>query len=120
MGSDSRKYTDSHKSFWNHVVPQISTDSPPKLPALPLFTNVMLRFFYFPSVLFLPAHPDSRLLPVLPIGASPAAGPGSPPAATAPGSAPAAAPGSSPDAAPGSPLAAAPGSPPWRARVAAP
>jgi hypothetical protein len=54
MESDSLKFTDSCKSFWNHVVPQISTDSPPKLPALPLFTNVTLRFFFPERPLFLP------------------------------------------------------------------
>jgi hypothetical protein len=66
MGSDSRKFIDSHKSFWNHVVPQISTDSPPKLPALPLFTNVTLRF-YFPSVVSFqrvdPSSPSEEPLP---------------------------------------------------------
>jgi hypothetical protein len=67
MRSDFRKFTDSRKSFWNHVVPQISTDSPPKLPALPLFTNITLRF-YLPRALFPSSQPARasrrrRLLP---------------------------------------------------------
>jgi hypothetical protein len=121
MGSDSLKFTDSRKSFWNHVVPQISTDSPPKLPALPLFTNVTLRFF-FPDVLFSfqrvptpPLRPHRSTSKRPGSASSPSSSvsfsfPGSPPAAAAPGSAP--------TAAPGSPPPAAPGSPPWRARVA--
>jgi hypothetical protein len=136
MESDSLKFTDSRKLFWNHVVPQISTDSPPKLPALPLFTNVTLRLFFPERPLFfqrrvstppLRPHRSTSKLPGSASGSPPAA-PGSAPA-SAPGSAPArrpwirsraaplgplprGAPGSSTDAAPGSSTDAAPGSPP--------
>ena len=92
MRSDFRKFTDSRKSFWNHVVPQISTDSPPKLPALPLFTNITLRF-YLPRALFPSSQPAraSRRRRLLPSPLDPPLG--SPPVAAAPGSIPAAAPG---------------------------
>jgi hypothetical protein len=92
MRSDFRKFTDSRKSFWNHVVPQISTDSPPKLPTLPLFTNITLRF-YLPRALFPSSQPAraSRRRRLLPSPLDPPLG--SPPAAAAPGSIPAAAPG---------------------------
>jgi hypothetical protein len=95
MESDSLKFTDSRKLFWNHVVPQISTDSPPKLPALPLFTNVTLRLFFPERPLFFQRRVSTPpLRPHRSTSKLPGSASGSPPAA--PGSAPASAPGSAP------------------------